>query len=250
MIKRILKTIIPNFILKYREKKIIHKIRKQFLNKEKKEIFKEIYRKKLWSPESEKINYKYYSGIGSHYPELTNNYIDKVKEFLSSFSKKPNVIDLGCGDFAIGSKIRFMCDRYIAVDVFEELINFNKDKYKDLNVDFRVLDITSDELPNAEVCFVRQVLQHLSNKSILNFVQLAKNKYKYLIITEHFPTSKNFVPNKDIPTGPDIRFYDNSAVVLTSPPFNLKTIKAVDFCETYSNSIEGVLKTKLLQLKD
>ena len=94
MIKRILKTIIPNFILKYREKKIIHKIRKQFLNKEKKEIFKEIYRKKLWSPESEKINYKYYSGIGSHYPELTNNYIDKVKEFLSSFSKKPNVIIL------------------------------------------------------------------------------------------------------------------------------------------------------------
>ena len=112
-----------------------------------------------------------------------------------------------------------------AVDIFNELIDFNKKKYKHLNVDFRVLDITSEELPSGEVCLVRQVLQHLSNESIMNFVNLAKDKYKYLIITEHFPTSKNFIANIDKPTGFDIRFYDNSAVVLTKSPFNLKTIK-------------------------
>ena len=76
-----------------------------------------------------------------------------------------------------------------------------------------------------------------------------KDKYKYLIITEHYPSSNNFVANLDKPTGPDTRFYDKSAVVLTVPPFNLKAVKDTDICETTSDSIEGVLKTKILQLK-
>ena len=111
------------------------------------------------------------------------------------------------------------------------------------------MDITQDELPQADVCFVRQVLQHLSNDSIKNFIKLIKDKYKYIIVTEHFPVTKKFVSNIDKPTGPDIRFYDNSAVVLTDPPFSLKTIKNINFCEAKSNSIEGILITKLLQLK-
>ena len=82
----------------------------------------------------------------------------------------------------------------------------------------------------------------------MNFVKAIKNKYKYLIITEHFPSSKNFIPNLDKPTRPDIRFYDKSGVVLTEPPFNLRVIKDIDICETYSDSIEGVIRTKLLQL--
>ena len=36
----------------------------------------------------------------------------------------------------------------------------------------------------------------------------------------------------DKPTGPDTRFYDKSAVVLTDSPFNLKVIKDTDICET------------------
>ena len=32
-----------------------------------------------------------------------------------------------------------------------------------------VLDITTDELPYADIYIVRQVLQHLSNRSIFNF---------------------------------------------------------------------------------
>ena len=248
MIIKIFKKTIPNFILRYREKIAIKKIRKKFSKMKQYEIFREIYLKKLWSPESIKSDHKFYSGVGSYFPEFVDKYIDEIEKFLLSLPKKPNVVDLGCGDFVIGSKIRKLCNSYIAVDIFDELINYNKKKYKDLNVDFRVLDITCDELPVGDVCFVRQVLQHLSNESILNFVKAIKNKYKYLIITEHFPSSKNFVANLDKPTGPDIRLLDKSAVILTEPPFNLKVVKDTDICETHSDSIEGVLKTKLLQL--
>jgi 2-polyprenyl-3-methyl-5-hydroxy-6-metoxy-1,4-benzoquinol methylase len=250
MLKTIIKKFIPNIILKYREKYIIKKNRSYFSKMKDYEIFKEIYLKKLWDPALEKSNHKFYSGPGSHFPELVDNYINEVKKFLTSLPKKPNVVDLGCGDFSIGSKIRKLCDNYIAVDIFDKLIYFNKKKYADLNVDFRILDITCDELPSGDICFVRQVLQHLSNKSIIKFIKAIKNKYKYLIITEHFPPIKNFVANVDKPTGPDIRIYDKSAVILTAPPFNLKAVKDIDICETAMDSIEGVLNTKLLQLKD
>tara|TARA_B110000014_G_scaffold250019_1_gene225865 strand:- start:290 stop:1042 length:753 start_codon:yes stop_codon:yes gene_type:complete len=249
MIKKIIKKFIPKSILKYREKYIVKKKRNQFLHMNNNEIFKKIYLEKLWCPENEKKNFKFYSGIGSHSPELFNKYISSVKDFILSLHTKPNVVDLGCGDFAIGSKIRKFCNNYIAADIYDELIQFNKEKYKDLNVDFRIFDITQDLLPSADICFVRQVLQHLSNESINNFIKLSKNKYKYLIVTEHFPISKNFVANIDKPTGWDIRYYDNSAVDLTASPFNLKTISDVNLCEIYSDTIEGVLKTRLLQMK-
>ena len=248
MIEKIIKKFIPNIFLRYREKNTVKKMREKFSKMEKNQIFREIYLKKLWSPESVKFKHKFYSGIGSYLPELVDNYILEIKTFLLSLPKKPDVVDLGCGDFVIGSKLRKFCNKYIAVDIFDELINYNKKKYQDLNVDFRILDITSEELPAGDVCFVRQVLQHLSNESIVNFVKAIKNKYKYLIITEHFPSSKNFVANLDKPTGPDIRLLDKSAVILTEPPFNLKVVKDTDICETHSDSIEGVLKTKLLQL--
>ena len=249
MLKKIIKKFIPNNIFKYREKYIIKKMRDRFSKMKNYEIFKEIYLNKLWDPDPEKSRYKFCSGSGSHFPEFVDNYIHEIEKFLLSLPIKPDVVDLGCGDFVVGSKIRKLCNNYIAVDIFDELIDFNKKKYKDLKVDFRVLDITHEELPHGDICFVRLVLQHLSNESIINFIEAIKNKYKYLIITEHFPMSKNFIANVDKPTGPDIRFYDESAVILTDPPFNLKVVKDTDICEATSNVTEGVLKTKLLQLK-
>jgi hypothetical protein len=49
--------------------------------------------------------------------------------------------------------------------------------------------------------------------------------YNFLILTEHLPKSESFPPNLDQDTGPDIRIRHNSGIVLTAPPFNLKTLK-------------------------
>ena len=103
---------------------MIKKIRKKFSKMKKHEIFREIYLKKLWSPASIKSDYKFYSGTGSYLPELTNDYIREIKKFLLLLPTKPDVVDLGCGDFVIGSKIRKLCNNYIAVDIFDELIYF------------------------------------------------------------------------------------------------------------------------------
>ncbi len=75
------------------------------------------------------------------------------------------------------------------------------------------------------MCLIRQVLQHLSNAEISRVLENA-NKYKYLIVTEHYPNpAAKLKPNLDIPHGPTVRLQYDSAVVLDKPPFNLKNIE-------------------------
>ena len=55
-------------------------------------------------------------------------------------------------------------------------------------------------------------------------------KYKYIFITEHYPTDNDAIrPNMDKPHGGDVRVYDNSGVYLAEPPFELpvQTLKQV-----------------------
>jgi hypothetical protein len=66
--------------------------------------------------------------------------------------------------------MRHYCGKYTACDVVPALISRNQIEFSHLNVDFRCLDITHDDLPGADVAVLRQVLQHLSNAQILKIV--------------------------------------------------------------------------------
>ena len=101
-----------------------------------------------------------------------------------------------------------------------------------------------NDLPGGDVCFVRQVLQHLSNADILNFVsKLNLNKpYKYLIVTEHLPMGKDFDVNLDKKNGKSIRLFTNgSGVILHKPPFNLNFTKVSNILEAFQ--YRGTIKT-------
>jgi len=97
-----------------------------------------------------------------------------------------------------------------------------------LDVDFRVLDITNDALPKADVAIIRQVLQHLSNEQILQALPRILSAYKYVILTEHLPAREGFEPNVDKPAGPDIRLGIDSGIVLRRPPFNIPFLEQKD----------------------
>jgi hypothetical protein len=177
------------------------------------DAFTKIYDENHWGKSDDPAQ-PFYSGVGSHAPPIVDTYIKAVKEFLSSLEEKPTVVDLGCGDFYVGAQLRDLCGDYIACDIVEPLIKFNKEKYKSLNVDFRVLDLSNDEMPAADVVFIRQVIQHLSNKEILASLDQICSKYKYLILTEHLPGQETFTPNLDKPSGR----YNRVAFCLTSAP--------------------------------
>jgi hypothetical protein len=85
------------------------------------------------------------------------------------------------------------------------------------------MDIVSDELPQADVCLVRQVLQHLPNKDIK--AVLAKlAKYEAVFITEGYPMIEEGPINPDLPLGAGVRFNLQTGrgrgVELDKPPYN------------------------------
>ncbi len=241
-IKKIIKKILPTFLLSKIQlfRSLIKNFK--FRNLNTKQVFTEIYKKKLWG-KSKNGEFVFFSGSGSHNNKNRSKY---VKSVLKHLPKNADVVDLGCGDFVVGSKIRPFCNRYIACDIVPELISFNKKKFKNINVDFRVLDIIEDGLPHGDVVFLRQVLQHLSNKQIIKITEKLKTKYKIIFLTEHISDSNMFKPNLDKPTGLDTRIGYLSGVVLTEPPFNLVVKKEKVICEFNEHS--GIIRTIMYTL--
>src|SRR5271170_3953191 len=231
-IKRMLKKTLPAGLLKLRRDYLSPN---KYKNLTTQQVFTRIYEEGAWG-KSPEAGDKFFSGSGSHNPAVVGVYVKAVEEFLSSFENKPKVVDLGCGDFFVGSQVRNLCDQYIACDIVEPVINFNREKYKKLNVDFRTLDITKDELPAGDVVFVRQVLQHLPNENIRAALDQIAAKYKYLVLTEHLPASDPFVHNIDKPAGPDDRVGFKSGLVVTSEPFNLPVREDICLCEVAERS--------------
>ena len=146
------------------------------------EVFSEIYEKNLWGGTKGEP----YSGPGSRYAPA-ELYVKTVIEFILT-NGISTVLDLGCGDFAIGKKIAAVCSNYIGVDIVPKLIERNTRLFGSDRIRFACLDITNETLPDAQLCLIRRVLQHLSNEEISNV--LAKvQKYPHLIITEHYPNN-------------------------------------------------------------
>ena len=170
-----------------------------------------------------------------------------VSEFLSGLDQKPNVVDLGCGDFNVGQQLRSFCNQYTACDVVPQLIEFNQNKFQDLAVDFRVLDFVTGELPPGDVVFIRQVLQHLSNDHIAQVVEKLAGQYRWLVLTESVPKGNSFIPNIDKPAGRNIRLdIAHSGIVLTAHPFNLQVKSQRKLCEI--PEYNGCVRTILYEL--
>jgi hypothetical protein len=245
LLKEAAKRCIPDVLLNARRAFLLAKLRKKFTGLSVNEAFTAIYTDGLWGGSGEPGDFC--SGNGSRQPVIISAYVTAVQVFLKSFDTKPNVVDLGCGDFHLGSRIRAYCGRYIACDIVEPLIERNKVKFRGLEVDFRLVDMTKDELPDGDVVFIRQVFQHLSNDLISATMPKLSRSYKYLVLTEHVPSLPSFIPNLDKVTGPDTRLTNASGVVLTSPPFNLEVRRAEVLCEAFDS--DGAIRTHLYELR-
>jgi SAM-dependent methyltransferase len=199
----------------------------------------QVYKMKLWGGGKA----DFYSGAGSHQPELVNPYIDAVASFLASFEEPLTVCDLGCGDFNVGKHLVPHAKKYVAVDIVSNLIARNQVTFKAENLEFLCLDIAVDDLPAADCVILRQVLQHLSNAEVQSIVSKLFN-YKYVIVTEHVPEGA-FTPNKDIISGQGIRLKVQSGLNLLAPPFNFKVKDEKQLLTIDLNDGKGVIVTTL-----
>jgi SAM-dependent methyltransferase len=234
-VKPIIRAIVPS---KWRQRLHHYRCRRwdaKFQKQPPGNVFAAIYKEAKWGADPQG---EFYSGSGSHDAEIISPYVEAVNAFLQCLPSPPSVVDLGCGDFNVGSRLRPYCGNYVACDVVPDLIRRNRIKFSNANVDFRCLDITADDLPVADIVILRQVLQHLSNAQILKVVSKL-SRFRSLILTEHLSTDPGFRPNVDTATGAMVRVMLHSGVVLTQDPFNLKVrysevmcsvIRTIDQC--------------------
>jgi len=207
-----------------------------------KKAMEQVYKMKLWGDNTS----DFYSGIGSHHPEIINPYIEVLTSFLTSFKSPISVCDLGCGDFNIGKELVKYTESYVAVDIVSDLIERNKQKFKEENLEFYCSDIAVDDLPSGDCALLRQVLQHLSNTEVLSIVRKLKD-FKYIILTEHIPEG-DFVPNKEIISGQGIRLKKQSGLNLLAPPFNFKVKKEKQLLSISLNDAKGLIVTSLYEV--
>lgn len=172
-----------------------------------KTIFYWIYRLKLWGRHK-----GFYSGDGSNIGiPIYSSYILRI---VKDMQKPVIILDLGCGDFRVGKTLINDDVKYIGVDVVQELIEHNREHYQSTNVSFYQCDIVNDNLPDADIVLIRQVLQHLDNESIKKILNKIK-KYKICLITEHHTDG---LPNQDKLTGFGIR---DGGIHLDKEPFEI-----------------------------
>ena len=205
-------------------------------------VMEQVYELRLWG--GEKI--EFYSGLGSHQLEIVKPYIAVVISFLRSFKTPISVCDLGCGDFNVGKELVIYTKKYVAIDIVAPLIAFNKEKFKEPNLEFHCLDIAVADLPRGDCAIIRQVLQHLANAEVQAIVNKLLN-FKYLILTEHVPEGA-FIPNKDIISGQGIRLKKKSGINLVATPFHLKVKEEKQLIAYSLEGNKGILVTTLYVL--
>ncbi|MFU8813656.1 MAG: class I SAM-dependent methyltransferase [Balneolaceae bacterium] len=207
-----------------------------------KQAMEQVYEMNLWGSHPS----GFYSGEGSHHPGYVAPYIDAVASFFRSFETPPSVCDLGCGDFNVGKELVHHTRKYVAVDIVEPLVNRNQETFQAKNLEFRCLNIATDDLPSADCAILRQVLQHLSNGEVQQIAGKLTN-YNYVIVTEHLPEG-GFIPNKEILSGQGTRLKKQSGVDLLALPFQLNVKEETQLLALPSVQDGGVIVTTVYRM--
>lgn len=210
-------------------------------------IFTEIYKKGYWGKVDDS---KYFSGTGTH-DKSTSEYIKILVELIEKNQIK-SVFEIGCGDFSIMDQVLHQADvEYIGTDIVADLISHLQECHGNEKTNFLHFDaISSENYPDADLCVIRQVLQHLGNVQIQQLLEKTK-RFKYVFITEHVPVKPEEI-NGDKSLSGYIRLQNDkpSGVFLDKAPFNFKckTILsyAKDDADGEGNIIPALMVSSLL----
>jgi len=122
------------------------------------------------------------------------------------------VLDAGCGDFNWFRALEVPLDRYVGVEVVEELVAANRERFGTPRREFLCREVTRDPLPCVDLILCRDCLVHLKNRQIRAALRnFRRSGSCYLLAT----TFTGDHPNEDAPLG------GWRPVNLERPPFAL-----------------------------
>ena len=158
-------------------------------------VFTEVYETNKWG-DNDNPNYEGSSGLGSAIWYNKKTYIPFIHKFLKKY-KINSVVDLGCGDFRIGLLLYGKKNiDYTGYDAYKGVVEYNNEKFKENKIfQFIHSDFTSvkdrENIKNADLCIIKDVLQHLPNDIIIKFMDyiIKSNKFKYILIINCYNTT-------------------------------------------------------------
>lgn len=167
-------------------------------------VFRDIYRRHHWSG-SESA-----SGAGASL-EQTRALRRSLPALLSELGVA-TILDVPCGDYGWMRTFELPVDRYIGGDLLPEVVEPLAATFGDARREFRVLDLTRDRLPPADLLLCRDCLVHLSYDGIRSALGNAVRSGIPYFLTTTFPGCE---ANEDIVTG------DWRVINLERAPFHL-----------------------------
>jgi SAM-dependent methyltransferase len=147
------------------------------------EFFEHIYYAKIWGEGS--LSSEIGGSGGGSTIAATRDVREYIVDFLSTHPEVQTFLDVGCGEAIWQMLIPWeeYGVKYIGLDVVEPLIKINQEKWAHRpGVEFIFADGFTKPLPQADVCFIKDVLQHWNDKQIRSFVQKIRNDYHYLMV--------------------------------------------------------------------
>jgi hypothetical protein len=96
------------------------------------------------------------------------------------------LIDAPCGDFHWMQHADLGVERYVGIDVVEELIAANQRRYGGERISFQCLNIIEDGLPRADLIFCRDCLVHLNFAQAKRALQNFKRSGAQYLLTTTF----------------------------------------------------------------
>lgn len=192
------------------------------------EVFDLIYQHDVWEGGS---------GPGSM-PSNTIEYRAFIERFVETNNVK-SITDFGCGDWQFSKHIDFSLVQYTGFDVVENVIRENRRRFSNTNLNFNLLrDI--NELPGGDLLIAKEVLQHLPNNDIIEYISHFRKKYKFCLFTNAAEPIQS--ANQDITRG------GFRPLQLDLAPFNVPGAKIFTY---YPQAKSHIFKnTVYLALKD
>lgn len=170
-------------------------------------------------------DYSHDSGAGSD-PFFARAYISFVSEFIKEH-KVRSVVDLGCGDFRVGSSIDYGDAHVIAVDASPDHIRDHENKFKDKKIEFRHSDLRNFDMSSVDLVLIKDVIQHWPTEDITQW--LKQPRPRFMLCTNDVSGG---VVNGEI-SYPDARKkqleVNVRAIDLNSAPFNVSGTVVLNF---------------------
>ena len=188
-------------------------IKKKYIRKL---VFTSIFKSKHWVQKNDKLKIinTSVSGHGSNTETLqSKNLINCMIKFIDKFNIN-SILDIPCGDFLWMNQVMKIRPeiRYQGIDIVNQIIKNNKNKYIHKNIEFECEDILNFKTDKKfDLLLMRDFFIHINNSEIQIILDKIKKWNINYFASESYSVEKNF----DVLTG------KHRKINLKINPFNL-----------------------------